>query len=1093
MHRWLFALLVLSSAFAVHAADGIPATLEPWRQWVLHDQEFRACSLIAGRGAQSESDFLCAWPGVLTINATADGAELQQRWQVEAESWVPLPGDSEHWPQQVRVNGQPMPVVDVGGPRLRLVAGSYEIRSLMRWSQRPQSLRVPEQIGLVTLRVDGQAMLPVQRDGENLKLGRGVVTVSENDSVDLRVHRKLVDGVPMQLITQLTLHASGQAREVILGPALPEGFAPLSLDSASWPARLDGEGRLHVQVQPGTDTLILKARALSALHEIVARVPETWAAQEIWSYEAQPRLRVTQVIGEHAIDPGQADVPSPWRQLPAFALDDGAQLRIEERSRGAATDDGNRITLQREAWLDFSGNGWFARDHLSGRMQKDWRLDVAAPYVLQRAAFTNTEGVEESMLITRSGREGVSGVEWRTPALDLRAGLRIDAESMRLPVTGWEQVFDQVTTTLHLPHGYRLIAAPGTDSASGSWISAWTLLDIFIVAIIALVAARVLGRSAGVVAAVFLLLSYQEWGAPLWSLLLVMLLIMSLRFLPAGRLAEAAQWGRLAAIALVILVAAPFAAQQLRQAIYPQLENSGAYRSNAAVEFAAPAEESYEMLSSDESAERSMPMAVAAPPPAPPAPSPAMASGSKVMGKSATLDSIVVSGSRIRPSPAPRYIDNRVIQTGAGEPRWDMNNNYTLSWNGPVLPAQQVRLLIVEPWLLRALRVLMVLLLGVLIWRMARGSTLPWRAGAVRPSTSAGTASATALSVLLFAGLPAPVQAQITPDPVFLQEMKARLTQPPVCAPRCVNLARAELIAQGEQLRVALEVHALEPLALPIPFDERGLELRAVLLDGVAKDGVQGYADSRWVRVPRGVHRLELVFGLLADSVNLAFPLTPEWIDFRGEGWQASGLVDQHLLAETVRIVRERDSNSAPVDSEMQQFAPYVRVVRSLSLEQEWKLDNRVERLAPVVGGFSVELPLLANEHVSSAGVRARDGAVTAVLGEHQDVFQWSSMLEQGERVSFTAPELAARAEVWRIVVGPTWHIEFDGVPEAGVQAGSALTDYRVFEFHPLPGETLAVTVSRPAPAAGAALAIDHAALTSRYAQRSTNHELDLD
>ena len=51
--------------------------------------------------------FRCVWPERLTLTVDARGGNFTQRWQVFAESWVALPGDTEHWPRDVRLNGAP--------------------------------------------------------------------------------------------------------------------------------------------------------------------------------------------------------------------------------------------------------------------------------------------------------------------------------------------------------------------------------------------------------------------------------------------------------------------------------------------------------------------------------------------------------------------------------------------------------------------------------------------------------------------------------------------------------------------------------------------------------------------------------------------------------------------------------------------------------------------------------------------------------------------------------------------------------------------------------------------------------------------------
>src|SRR5690606_20689803 len=189
--------------------------------------------------------------------------------------------------------GQAAIVVDHGGPAVRVQAGSHEIRARIPWTQRPQRLRVPDAIGLVELVVDGRAVVPLQRGGDQLTLGRGDVAAADADAMRVRVYRLLQDGIPAELTTRIEIDVSGQAREERIGPAFPDGFLPLALD-ADWPARLDADGLLRVQVQPGSGMLNLRARSLAPLDAVAARLPPApWPDQEIWSYAAAPKLRVT--------------------------------------------------------------------------------------------------------------------------------------------------------------------------------------------------------------------------------------------------------------------------------------------------------------------------------------------------------------------------------------------------------------------------------------------------------------------------------------------------------------------------------------------------------------------------------------------------------------------------------------------------------------------------------------------------------------------------------------------------------------------------------------------------------------------------------
>lgn len=105
----LFVLVLFGHASAAEVA--VPRDLEDWRAWVLQGQEFRQCPFLASRDPTRRDSYRCAWPERLTLALDGRGGTFSQRWQVLAQSWVRLPGNLEHWPQNVRVNGAPGAVV----------------------------------------------------------------------------------------------------------------------------------------------------------------------------------------------------------------------------------------------------------------------------------------------------------------------------------------------------------------------------------------------------------------------------------------------------------------------------------------------------------------------------------------------------------------------------------------------------------------------------------------------------------------------------------------------------------------------------------------------------------------------------------------------------------------------------------------------------------------------------------------------------------------------------------------------------------------------------------------------------------------------
>jgi hypothetical protein len=1098
----LGAVVCLSAAAAqptTAVESPIPPALKDWRAWVLKDLDYRTCPFLASAAPSAADTFVCAWPGRLTLSSNADGATFSIHWRVEAPSWVALPGDAERWPQQVTVNGQRQPVLEHDGrPELSLLPGSYEIAGRIPWREQPQTIAVPQGIGLVALNVDGKPVSPIRRDGNQLTLGRATTSAPEADNLDLRVYRKLSDGVPAQLSTRIVVLVAGQAREEVIGPVLPEGFVPVALSSA-WPARLDGDGRLHLQVQPGAETLTIDARATGALASVTARVPaKPWPKQEVWSYEGAPRLRVTAAGSALQLDPRQAEVPQDWQTLPAFALADGAKLTIEERSRGIAPDEGNRLTLQREAWLDFDGGGWFARDRVNGRMAQGWRLDVAAPFTLERASANNlrrTDAAGEPLLVTRGADAALSGVEWRTPNVDLAAGVRV-ASAASMPVAGWQQTFDGVQATLHFPFGYKLLGASGADAANGSWASGWNLLDAFVCAITVLLAWRLSGGLGAGATVLYLLLGYQESGAPLWSLIAALGLALVARALPEGKLSRSAGWLRRGALLWLVLAALPFLACQVRFALYPQLE-SGGYSFYAPAEAVGGFKDEGKVAAEMPVAARLAVTTEAAPTPLS-SPAPAQMDSSatnqavrhkfdrRVVGSGPHLnaDGLGAASTIQRSELIDHYSQSTIVQTGSGAPNWNLGNTAWLSWNGPVQATQTVRLLIAPPWLVRPLRIVLAALLAWLILRLFRNTG----SGAVlrRPAAAAGAL------LLCTLAISAGARAQEYPGEPLLAQLRERLTEAPKCAPACAAFAEAQVTANGDTVSVALDTHAGERVAVPLPVDASAT-LKSIQVDAVAADAAWRDESGRlWVAVSRGVHRIQADFDAHGDKLSLAFALKPARVLFQGHGWEASGLADDRLLTETLSLARARDNAGTAPDTGVQQFPPYVRVVRSLSLGLEWSVSTAVTRVAPAQGGFTVELPLLPAEHVSSAGIKVQNGKIPMAIGDGQSEAGWQSTLDKGDALTLTAPALTDRAEVWRVLVSPTWHVEFSGVPGVGVDSSEDINDFRNFEFHPLSGETLTLRVTRPAPAQGGVRAIDAVSLHSETGQHASTHTLGL-
>lgn len=302
------------------AAREVPEPLRPWISWVLHDKEKLRCPFFHRKGNSSARG--CAWPSNLRLQLDDRGGRFTQTWRIHVGSPVALVGDDKHWPEAVRVDGKRASVLNRNGrPHLFLEPGLRVVEGRFRWNGLPELLQIPAGTGLMTLALRGKAVEFPNRDvqGRLWLQKRSEVEAGESSRIAVVVHRRAIDDTPFLLETRIELRVSGDGREVLLSKALPDGFVPMSLQSVL-PARLDPDGRLRVQVRPGTWVIHLMSRHEGPVQSLTvptqpaigdegnADESSTWALDEVWAFEARPNLRMVDVSGVASIDPTQTTI-----------------------------------------------------------------------------------------------------------------------------------------------------------------------------------------------------------------------------------------------------------------------------------------------------------------------------------------------------------------------------------------------------------------------------------------------------------------------------------------------------------------------------------------------------------------------------------------------------------------------------------------------------------------------------------------------------------------------------------------------------------------------------------------------------------------
>lgn len=1075
----------LSPLQAAPLAPGvIPEPLKPWADWVLLDHPDRLCPFLYNNAQNRQ----CAWPGKLELTLDNTRGEFSQRWQIYADSQISLPGDAAHWPQQVSVDGRAVTVsVREGKPYVRLGPGAYRLHGEFDWTRLPESLRVPRDTGLIHLRLNGREVADTELNADgHLWLRKKDSDLSTDNTLENRleieVFRRIVDDIPLQVITRIEFNVSGVQRELTLGRALLAGYTPVRLDSRL-PAKLEADGQLRVQVRPGRWHIDLTARYPSDITDISLPASEApWPQQEVWVFDARNQLRLVEAEGLPAIDPRQTNLPQDWRQLPAFRIAAGQALHLKVIRRGDPDPEPDRLALERQLWLDFDGTGYTVKDQINGSMTRGWRLEAQSALNLGRVSVD-----EQAQFITRLPESQQHGVEVRRGAIALSADSRYETNISQLPAVGWDHDFQQVSATLNLPPGWDLFAATGVDKVPGTWLQRWTLLDLFLVLVMALATGRLFGWGWGVLALISLALLWHEPGAPRYVWLNLLAAIALLRVLPLNRFRQSILWYRNLSVVALILIALPFMIAQVREGLYPQLEMPWKTVQAQPQTFAPPkrvaAYEEKPMLSRSVSAPQKS----------------KIAEQMLDLLDSDSEANLFEQDQRAKDgysSLTQRYDPKTTMQTGPGLPRWDWKS-IPLQWQGPVQRDQELRLYLLSPTVNLALNLARVILLSLLALGLLGLHRKP---GGGMGFSDAGTRipgaqpvafiALLSLSTALLAFAPHSAQAAF-PDAELLQELQTRLLAPPDCLPQCAQSPRMRLSATPEGLSLRIEIHAQEDLAAPLPGQIAHWWPQQVVLDGRPAQGLFRDPDGRlWIDLKKGSHEILLKGTLNArNSVQLPLPLTPHRVDIKTQGWSVEGVHENGVPDQQLQLTRLRteEASAALATLEPGALPAFVRVERTLHLGLDWLVETRVLNLYPSGSAVVLEIPLLEGESVTSEGVHVNQGRVLVNMRESS--YGWQSTLKKTPNLQLSAPDTDAWSEVWRADIGPVWHAQLSGIPVIHHQNrnGQWLPEWR-----PWPGESVSLAIRRPEGVSGRTLTIDNSMLSIEPGQRATDVSLTL-
>ena len=1076
---------------------GVPPALREWQEWALGEESHRNCPTPYG----SSEQHLCFWPTRLSVEASA--ARATWRLQVTAYEtvWVPLPGSADTWPMEVRDGEQRLPVVErEGRPSVRLEPGSHELSGLFLWASMPERLSIPTEIGVLSLTVDGAAVaIPNWGADGAVWLRRARSESVDEDQISADVYRVLEDGIPLWLRTEIELSVSGRSREEDLGWVLPEGWK-LSLVDSPIPVAVDEAGRVKAQVRAGKWTIALHAFRTQDAGEVrYAANAEPIVPKEFVAFQAQPAFRVAELEGITARDANQTTFPERWRHLPLFEWNTHTPFRLVEKMRGMGSQRLPGLSIERQLWLDEDGRALTYSDRILGVMQRTWRLNASEGQTLGAVRVGG-----EGQLITADPTTGAPGFEVRTRNLNLEAIGRLE-DTRKIPATGWQTHADSLRVHLILPPGWRLLALFGADAVVGDWLTAWTLLDLFLLLVFSLAVFRLWGVVPGVIAFLAFGLSYHEPGALryCWFFLLIPLAI--LRVVREGWLQRVvAAWAFVAAAWAAVLVI-PFFAQQIQSAIFPQLEPAGfVYGTHPPIWFGpgyTPPD--FQMAFPGSQGELQDPfqdswsgangragrgeMISNAP-----------ASLDETMSNAGAKQQQMQNNRKFRFNQSNMMYDAKAkIQTGPAQPQW-MWNRVECIWNGPVTADQTIRPIFISLPMHRVLtvaRIALLLALLALLLRGRDGSANLWadwsrwwskRGVRVDPGSVAGLI----VAAWLLGGLAAtPAQAQF-PDATLLQQLRERLLKPSDAYPNSASLDSVRLSVQGNRLTMKATVHAIVPVAVPLPGRLAAWSPVTVQVVGQPETVALRRDGHLWISVPAGVHDVQ-VEGLLPEATewDWSFDLVPRHVVIDAPDWTVTGVNASGVPEKQVFFRRKQQAAEGEAVYDRKDFAAVVAVDRELEVGLVWQVNNAVTRVSSPGKAISLRVPLLPGERVLTSGPSVREGYIEVRLGPSDTRLEWRSELPLGAPIELKTRSDDTWVERWHLVTSPVWNVTVEGLAPVFEADEQDLVPV----WTPWPGESVQLAFHKPTEIVGETVTVQRVHQSMELGSRQRKHRLDLD
>jgi hypothetical protein len=346
-----------------------------------------------------------------------------------------------------------------------------------------------------------------------------------------------------------------------------------------------------------------------------------------------------------------------------------------------------------------------------------------------------------------------------------------------------------------------------------------------------------------------------------------------------------------------------------------------------------------------------------------------------------------------------------------------------------------------------------------------------------------------AAGLALFALLLGPSARAEFPDEKTLEALRARLVETSDAFPNAAAIPSAMLRLSGNRMSMDVEIQAAVQTAVPLPGRLPAWSPLTVLLDEKPASALRRIDGYLWIPVSKGVHRVK-VTGVLPDVSDWewTFLLKPRTVSVDAPEWTVNGISAMGVPDQQVFLTKIQKTAGGEAVYDRQDFSTLAAVERQVELGLVWQVRTTVRRLSPRGKAIAMRVPLLAGENVLSSNAQIKDGKIDVRLGAQQDSFSWVSELSAETSLQLSSMSSDSWAEIWHLIASPVWNVTISGLAPIFEPGDSDLTPV----WHPWPGESVNLAISRPSAIPGATVTVEKAACELTPGMRQSTSRLTL-